>query len=75
MTTNSDKCPICGNCDVIYKEKGPHIGVYCSKCGRWKKWISKKDLKVNYIEKDPEYESWLKMVTELLEAEDNGQNA
>ena len=75
MLINLDKCQVCGEYAVIYKEKGPHIGMYCAKCGHWKMWVSKSDLKGNHIQKDLEFESWLKMVTEIVEAEDNGQNA
>lgn len=32
---NSDKQPILKSC-------GPHIGAYCSNCGKWIKWLSKK---------------------------------
>lgn len=37
------KCPDCG-CEVFEEKKvGPHIGKYCAKCGKWIKWIPKKE--------------------------------
>lgn len=34
-------CRKCG-CNVFEaKQKGPHIGWYCTKCGAWVRWIPK----------------------------------
>lgn len=38
------KCKYCSGIELVLKEKRPHIGAYCKKCGRWLKWLSKKDL-------------------------------
>lgn len=34
----SDKCSKCGGSTVFYREKGPHMGVYCANCGHWLRW-------------------------------------
>lgn len=33
-------CPLCNSTDLFTEEKGPHLGLYCSKCHRWIKWVS-----------------------------------
>lgn len=39
---NIDKCPYCGNVtEFNLKQNGPHVGLYCSKCGRWIKHMPK----------------------------------
>ena len=38
-------CPHCGY-ETGYTERSDehdHVGLYCSRCGRWLKWISKRD--------------------------------
>lgn len=43
----SHKCVHCGNEeDFVISRKGPHIGLYCKKCGKWIKWIKKSEGKV-----------------------------
>lgn len=32
-------CKKCGSKDFYTKAKGPHIGVYCSHCNAWLKWM------------------------------------
>lgn len=46
------KCNHC-NTDLLptIKDKGPHVGVYCSFCGKWIKWLDKKE-KVKYTHLD-----------------------
>lgn len=34
------KCK-CGSMDFFTEPKGNNIGLYCSMCGKWKKWLSK----------------------------------
>lgn len=39
------------------KQKGPHIGVYCTHCNKWLKWIKLKDIAIcatpiQYVEND-----------------------
>lgn len=38
---NDNECKHCGSKDTYTKEKGPHLGLYCSKCKKWIKWLSK----------------------------------
>lgn len=39
----SINCKYCG--DNFYKVKyvKPHVGLYCSGCGKWHKWLSKQE--------------------------------
>lgn len=37
-------CPACGAKDPYLKKKGPHIGLWCSGCGKFIQWVGKKDL-------------------------------
>lgn len=32
-------CKNCGGKSFYTKAKGPHMGVYCSNCNKWLKWI------------------------------------
>lgn len=29
----------CGNTTFHTERVGPHLGLYCAKCGSWQKWI------------------------------------
>lgn len=40
----------CCNGKTIQKQPGPHIGEYCSDCGKWIRWVPQ--------EKDGEYILW-----------------
>lgn len=44
-----DKCKYCGN-DNEFKliPCGPHIGIYCAKCGKWLKWVKQKEVDKNH---------------------------
>lgn len=42
MSVNS--CVTCGGNKFFLREKGPNVGLYCSMCEKWQKWVSKKDL-------------------------------
>lgn len=35
------KCKKCGGETFETREKGPHIGLYCSNCYTWQKWLNK----------------------------------
>ena len=37
-----EECHKCGNSKFEYRQVGPHQGQYCSRCGAWIKWVSKK---------------------------------
>lgn len=82
-----EPCKRCGSYLMEFREKGPHIGQYCKCCGSFIKWVPRRssllaDWKIPVVHKplivkvySTEFESWLKMVTKIVEAEDNGQNA
>lgn len=36
-------CPKCGSVDVFLSPKSNHLGLYCSDCASWIKWISKQE--------------------------------
>ena len=36
-------CRICGDTEIYLQAKGMQVGVYCANCGKWIKWLSKKD--------------------------------
>lgn len=38
-------CRKCGSTDLFTKEKGNNVGLYCSDCGAWIKWLSKDELR------------------------------
>lgn len=38
------KCNNCNNEKFITEPKGNSLGLYCSKCGKWAKWIQKSEL-------------------------------
>jgi uncharacterized Zn finger protein len=41
MTTLS--CNKCGSIDLFVKSKGSQIGLYCTDCGAWIKWVGKEE--------------------------------
>jgi hypothetical protein len=41
---SSNACDKCSCMDVFLRKKGAAIGLYCDGCGRWYKWIGKKDV-------------------------------
>lgn len=49
-------CKHCGCTTAKYKEKGPHVGRYCARCGKWDKWMprieSTESYKVPVTEQD-----------------------
>lgn len=34
-------CRKCGSAELFIKENGTQVGLYCSDCGAWQKWLSK----------------------------------
>lgn len=38
------KCPECHGDKVVISHGKTHTGVYCSACGKWIKWASKKEV-------------------------------
>lgn len=65
-------CKKCNRTNYRIVPKGPHLGAYCSYCGSFIRWIPKGEYNAPM---DQEYESWLKMITEIVEAENRGQDA
>lgn len=45
------QCNKCEGKEMFIMQKGCQIGLYCSECGAWQKWLSKKELPLaeNYI--------------------------
>lgn len=39
-------CNKCGIVDGVIEEKGTQVGLYCDKCGRWIKWLSKDEVRL-----------------------------
>lgn len=35
------ECNKCGSIDFLIEPRGCNIGLFCSMCGKWKKWLSK----------------------------------
>lgn len=38
-------CVKCGNHVFVKRQRGPHVGLYCSKCGYFVKWLNKEERK------------------------------
>ena len=38
------KCKHCGGETFTLKSNNIHLGLYCSQCGKWAKWISHKEV-------------------------------
>lgn len=38
-------CKKCGSTDLYIDQNGNNTGLYCSDCGAWIKWLSKKELR------------------------------
>lgn len=34
----------CKGSDIEIKQKGPHKGIYCTKCGKWLRWCNNTDI-------------------------------
>lgn len=34
-------CKYCGSKDLVTDAKGNQLGLYCTVCGRWQKWLGK----------------------------------
>lgn len=41
-----EKCNKCGSTDLFIEIQGKRRGLYCGKCGKWQKWITKDELQV-----------------------------
>lgn len=38
------KCKRCGSVSFELRSNGPHLGAYCTECGSWIKWVSRKSI-------------------------------
>jgi hypothetical protein len=44
MTMVNTDCDKCGCRDIFLRKKNSATGIYCDGCGRWYKWVGKKDI-------------------------------
>jgi len=73
---NNEVCKKCGCISFKLVPKFPHIGMYCTKCGAWHRWCSKKEvtteqystISLSEIEKECKIKSDLK--SKIVEFED-----
>lgn len=42
MKIRDYKCK-CGHDDFFFADRGIHVGIYCSHCGRWIRWADKNE--------------------------------
>ena len=49
-------CKKCGSIDLFMKESGNNVGLYCSDCGAWIKWMSKDEQRAFEHRKNQELE-------------------
>lgn len=42
-------CKKCGSTDLYTDQNGNNTGLYCSDCGAWIKWLSKKRIKSIWV--------------------------
>ncbi len=40
------KCSKCGSSNYTTEKHGNNIGLYCSGCGKWHKWLSKDEVRI-----------------------------
>lgn len=52
---NKYKCSKCGCENFFTKKSGNQTGLYCSKCGKWIKWLGKDELRVFENDKKRKY--------------------
>ena len=39
-------CTKCNSKDLFTKVNGNQVGLYCSNCGKWIKWLSKEEIRI-----------------------------
>ena len=39
LNAKTAKCKKCGHESFHTERVGPHLGLYCAKCGSWQKWV------------------------------------
>lgn len=42
------KCS-CGNDKFFFRHVKNHVGMYCSKCGKWRKWCNSNEKSIAYL--------------------------
>lgn len=42
---NKYKCSKCGNENMFTEKHGNNVGLYCSECGKWQRWLGKDELR------------------------------
>lgn len=49
-------CPDCGSIDVFMEKRGTQTALLCGDCGRWIKWVGKKEIPLvkRFIENNKE---------------------
>jgi uncharacterized Zn finger protein (UPF0148 family) len=53
------ECKSCGCTEFYTEQKGPHLGMYCSACKTWQKWVKgdnpkpAEEYKAEYMAKEP----------------------
>lgn len=57
MKIKDYKCK-CGSDDFFFAENGNSIGIYCSYCGKWKKWADKDERNLS-MKREQETGKWI----------------
>ena len=55
------KCNRCGSIDFFTEPRGCNIGLFCSMCGKWKKWLNKDEAMAfqhNQATKESKYKTY-----------------
>ena len=55
------ECNRCGSIDFFTEPRGCNIGLYCSMCGKWKKWLGKDEAMAfqhNQATKESKYKTY-----------------
>ena len=55
------ECNKCGSTDFFTEPQGNNIGLYCSMCGKWKKWLGKDEAMAfqhNQATKESKYKTY-----------------
>lgn len=52
QTHGSNDINKCLHSHRIYSQRGPHLGEYCALCGKWLRWMPKKDV-INDVIAEP----------------------
>jgi len=57
----------CGGIDFFTKKSGEQVGLYCSKCGKWQKWLSKDEQRL--YQRESQMSEIKKKIIDALEYE------